>query len=92
MRHDHQVFTVFGAFVGERHDAQQPARDVKEHWLGPLVAVLLAALLGATIPALAVTTTNHLRATEAARWKQPSAQPAYFLRVPPNVGFDELLF
>ena len=92
MRHGHyHHFTVFGgAFVSERRDTPPPARQRKEHWFAPLAIVLTAALLGATIPAVAVTTTNRLKAAEAARWKQP--QPTYFLKAPATVGFDQAVF
>jgi hypothetical protein len=93
MRHDHQIFTVFGgSFIGERRDAPPPAPKPNDHWLAPLAVLLIAALLGATIPAVAVTATKRIQAAEAARWKQPQQQPTYFLRVPATVGFDQAVF
>ena len=91
MHHDHQMFTVFGgSFIAERREAPPPAPKPKDRSFGPLAMLLVAALLGATIPAVAITTNNRMRAAEAARWKQ--AQPTYFLRVPPTVGFDLAVF
>ena len=91
MRHDHQIFTVFGgSFVGERRDTP-PAPKRKEHF-APLAVLLVAALLGATIPAVAVTATKRMQAAEAARWNQPQQQPSYFLRAPATVGFDQAMF
>jgi hypothetical protein len=91
MRDHHQTFTVFGgSFVAERRDSTPPAQKPKSRSFGPLAILLTATLLGATIPAVAVTTSNHYRAAEAARWKQP--QPTYFLHVPAAVGFDQTLY
>jgi len=88
----HQMFTVFGgSFVPEAHEAiPPPVQKRKGRPLGPLVMLLIAILLGAAIPAIAVTATIRLRAAEAARWQQP--QSTYFLTVPPTVGFDRALF
>jgi hypothetical protein len=93
MRHHHPIFTVFGgAFVAERRDTAPPPRPrrerSKERWSAPLVMLLIAALLGATIPAVGITASRHLRAIEAARWVQPRS----FSGVPPAAGFAQDLF
>lgn len=80
--------TLFGSFVAERHDDNRLAKQAIR-WRGPLLILLVALLLAATIPALAVTTFKHLRASEHARWQQQP--PTYFLKVPPTVGFDPRL-
>ena len=83
------IVTMFGSFVAESHDDELPLKPPlrRRH---ALLVLLIAVLLGATIPALAVSTVKHLRATEQARWQQQ--QPTYFLKVPPTVGFDPDLF
>lgn len=89
MRQHHQIFTVFGgSFVPETRQATRPPQKRKDRSFGPLAMLLVAALLGATIPAVAVTLNQRIRAAEAARWKQPR----YFLKVPPTVGFDQAVF
>ena len=91
MRHDHQMFTVFGgSYVAERHETPQHGHKAKDRSFGPLAILLVAALLGATIPAVAITATHRLRAAETARWQQPA--PTYFLRVPATIGFDQTVF
>jgi hypothetical protein len=90
---DHpKIFTVFGSFVAENHDdvplpVSKPAAERRR---GPLIVLLIAVLLGATIPALAFTTARHLRSVEAARWQQQ--QPTYYLKTVPAAGLDPALF
>lgn len=85
------IVTMFGSFVAESHD-DAPLLKPKpaDRRRVPLLILLIAVLLGATIPALAVTTVRHLRAIENAHWQQQ--QPTYFLKAPPTVGFDPALF
>ncbi len=91
MHYHPTILTMFGSFVAESHDDDLlPDSKPADRRHGPLVILLVAVLLGATIPALAVTTVRHLRATESARSQQQ--QPTYFLKVPPTVGFDPALF
>jgi hypothetical protein len=83
------LFTIFGgSFIAEKRDPAPPARKPADRLAGPLIVVLLAGLLGATIPAVAITKVSSLRAAEAARWKQPT----YFLKAPPAVGFSQAVF
>jgi hypothetical protein len=112
MRHDDQIFTVFGgsfvadgrapnsaakpapASVGlatepatEATPAARPPRKLNDLALGPLAAIAIAALAGATIPAIAFTIAHRLRDTEAARWNPP----AQVLMLPPAIH-DEPVF
>jgi len=85
MRHDRPISTAFGgAFVKEsrRPPPTGPAREDRS-W-GPLAILLLASLLSATIPAVAITANSHLRAAEAARWQPPLS----YSQVPGFVGFE----
>ena len=90
---DHpKIFTNFGSFVAESHnDDRLPESRPPPRRRGPLLLLLIAVLLGATIPALAFTAVKQLHTTTRhVRWQQQ--EPAYFLKVPPNVGFDPALF
>jgi hypothetical protein len=84
------IVTMFGSFVAESHD--DPLSELKPaaRRRSALLILLITVLLAATIPALALTTVKHLRTTENTAWQQQ--QPTYFLKVPPNVGFDPALF
>jgi hypothetical protein len=92
-----KIITVFGSYVPEsHHDGPLPGpkpaiRKPATRKRGPLLILLIAVLLGATIPALAFTAVKQLHTTTRhVRWQQQ--EPAYFLKVPPNVGFDPALF
>lgn len=90
MRHNDPIFTVFGdAFVAERRDTEAPPRRRKprfrDRWFAPLVMLLIAVLVGATIPAVAITANMHLRAIEALRWTQPN----HLVWPPPAVGIHQ---
>jgi hypothetical protein len=54
----------------------------------PLVALVLAALLGTVIPAVAVATSKHFSAAETARWRQTG----FVLPAPPSAGVDQRLY
>jgi hypothetical protein len=90
MRHDNQIFTVFGgSFVAETHETSRPtAPKNKDRSFGPLVALLIASLLGATIPAVAISASNRLKEAEAARWQQAPS----FARIPGIIGFEHAVY
>jgi hypothetical protein len=92
MRHHHQMFTVFGgSFVPEsRETTRPPAPRRKDRAFAPLAMLLVAGLLGATIPAVAYTTANRIRAAEAARWQQP--QSTLFWHGPATIGIEQALY
>jgi hypothetical protein len=85
MRHQHPISTVFGgSFAAESREAPHAPRQRKDHSFGPLAILLIGSLLGATIPAVAITANNHVRSIEAAHWKAPPSLPI--------VGFEKTLY